>query len=70
MARLWYTTLLLRTNRTAEAEAHIRKAIELDPAAPVLRQRHVYVLLSLGRLADARASALAGVKRYPEFPGL
>jgi TolB-like protein/Flp pilus assembly protein TadD len=70
LARLWYTTLLLRTNRTAEAEAHIRKAIELDPAAPVLRQRHVYVLLSLGRLEDARAAALAGVKRNPEFPGL
>ena len=70
LARLWYTTLLLREGRTAEAETQIRQAVDLDPAAPVLRQRHVQVLLSLGRPEDGKAVALAGVKRNPEFPGL
>ena len=70
LARLWYTTLLMRDSKTAEAEAQISKAIELDPAAPVLRQRHVQVLLMLDRPDDAKAAALAGVKRNPEFPGL
>ncbi len=70
LARLWYTSLLLRESRTAEAETQIRRAIELDPAAPVLRQRHVYVLLTLRQPDDAKAAALAGVKRNPEFPGL
>ena len=70
LARLWYTTLLLRNGRTAEAETQIRRAVELDPAAPVLRQRHVYVLVALGRPEDGKAAALAGAKRNPEFPGL
>ena len=70
LARLWYTTLLLREGRTAEAETQIRRAVELDPAAPVLRERHVYVLLTLDRPEDGKAAALAGVKRNPEFPGL
>ena len=31
LARLWYTTLLLRDGRAAEAETQIRRAVELDP---------------------------------------
>jgi TolB-like protein len=66
-AYLWYASLLRESGRLDEAIEFNRKAIELDPLSPVLRSGLVISLYGLGRAAEARAEALEGIRRNPEF---
>jgi len=65
----WYSSMhLAETDRNEEALPYIRKAIELDPMAPVLTASLTRVLWSLGRVEESRATLLTGIKRNPQFP--
>lgn len=65
----WYSTeLLAETGRFEEALPIIRKAIELDPMAPVLTASLTRILWSLGRVEEARTAILTGIERNPGFP--
>ncbi len=66
----WYANLLGGDdNRREESLQRIRKALSLDPAAPVLVTSLAGRLRLLGRVEEAKATLLDGVKRDPEFPG-
>jgi TolB-like protein/Flp pilus assembly protein TadD len=67
LAYLWYAALLRQQGRFDEAIEFSRKAIELDPLSPVLRSGHISSLHGLGRTEEARAEALEGIRRNPEF---
>jgi len=66
-AYLWYSSLLREQGRFDEAIDFSRKAIELDPLSPVLRSGYITSLHGLGRTEEARAEALEGIRRNPEF---
>ncbi|MEE8426736.1 MAG: winged helix-turn-helix domain-containing protein [Woeseiaceae bacterium] len=66
----WYAWTVLRGNaRYEEALVHIRKAIELDPMAPILTSHLAGMLWRLGRAEDAQTTLLKGIERNPQFPG-
>lgn len=65
----WYSSMhLAETDRVEEALPFLRKAIELDPLAPVLAASLSRMLWSLGRAEEARTTILSGIERNPEFP--
>lgn len=66
-AYLWYASLLRESGRFDEAIKFNRKAIELDPLSPILRSGLINSLHGLGRVEEARAEALEGIRRNPEF---
>jgi TolB-like protein len=66
-AYLWYASLLRESGRFDEAIEFSRKAIELDPLSPILRSGLISSLHGLGRVEEARAEALEGIRRNPEF---
>ena len=65
----WYSILLRRVeDRRAESLVLMRKAVSLDPAAPILIASLADNLRFLGRLEEAEAAVLDGVRQTPEFP--
>jgi TolB-like protein/Flp pilus assembly protein TadD len=64
----WYGRALNGVGRFEEGEVQLRKAIELDPMALVLRASLIHSLMLLGRTDEAREQTLDGVKHNPEFP--
>jgi TolB-like protein len=65
----WYSILLLIiSDRGIESLDLMRKAVSLDPAAPILIASLVDNLKFLGRIEEAEAALLDGIKRNPEFP--
>lgn len=61
---LGYATLLIDRDFTA-ADAHLRKAIELDPSLAMARRHRSFVLLAAGRFVDAEREARAGAEADP-----
>ncbi len=67
----WYSNLLSNgDSRLEESMQQIRKALSLDPSAPVLVTNLSHRLRMLGRVEEAKMTLLDGVKRNPEFPPL
>ena len=66
----WYSNVLNGDEeRREESLLMIRKALSLDPAAPVLSVNLANRLRLLGRIEEARAVLLDGAVRNPAFPG-
>jgi ABC-type polysaccharide/polyol phosphate export permease/tetratricopeptide (TPR) repeat protein len=55
---------------TAEAEAWLAHALELDPTNPALLVSHAHLLAGLGRLNDALAAIDAATRLYPSETSL
>ena len=65
----WYSVLLNATDdRREESLTNIRKALSLDPSAPVLVTRLSHQLRRLGRVEEAKVSLLNALKHDPAFP--
>jgi TolB-like protein/DNA-binding winged helix-turn-helix (wHTH) protein/Tfp pilus assembly protein PilF len=62
-------TVLRGSARYEEALVHIRRAIELDPMAPVLTSHLAGMLWRLGRVEEAQTTLLKGIERNPQFEG-
>jgi TolB-like protein/Tfp pilus assembly protein PilF len=72
----WYANLLVADElsladeeRREEALRMLRKALSLDPAAPILTSNLAAHLRMFGRIEEAQATLLDGLKRNPDFPG-
>jgi superkiller protein 3 len=67
MARIARGEALSALGRNAEAEAELRKAIELDPKSALAYSRLARALLALGRPADAVAAAKKATELDDKF---
>lgn len=56
-----------RVDRLEEAEASIRRALELNPRHPVAHNELGMLYRRMGRFAEARASYEAALAAYPDF---
>jgi tetratricopeptide (TPR) repeat protein len=66
----WYAWTVLRGNaRYEEALVHLRRAIALDPMAPILTSHLAGMLWRLGRAEEAQTTLLKGIERNPQFQG-
>jgi len=66
----WYANLLRRDYaRREEGLVNLRKALSLDPSAPILASRLSNQLRMLGRVEEAKLVLLDGVRRNPQFHG-
>jgi DNA-binding winged helix-turn-helix (wHTH) protein len=61
---LGYATLLIDRDFAA-ADAHLRKAIALDPSLAMARRHRSFALLCVGRFVDAEREARAGAEADP-----
>ncbi len=64
----WYSILLGFMDRHEEALMQARRALELDPLAPILTVNLASILADLGRVEESNALLLEGTRREPEFP--
>ena len=68
-AHQWLGTLTMSDGDRAAGLAEMEKAVSLDPRAPVIGDNHAFVLLTLGRNADARAGCAKVLLYAPEHSG-
>ncbi len=65
----WYSILLRRIeSREEEAVEMMRKAVSLDPAAPILAASLADALRFKGDFEEAKSVLMQGVREYPRFP--
>ena len=64
----WYSNFLGTDDRHEESLQQLRKALSLDPLASVLVSNLVDSLRLFGRIEEAKATLLDGIRRNPEFP--
>ena len=65
----WYSLLLVSLDRREEALQMARKALVLDPMAPILTQNLATNLIELSRYAEAEDVLLDGIHHNPQFAG-
>ncbi len=67
-AHQWYGEMLYTTRRFAEAESHLKRAVELDPLAPIVASELAVVSYYSGKY-DVAIEQFSKIKQeYPSFP--
>ncbi|MEL6199104.1 MAG: tetratricopeptide repeat protein [Pseudomonadota bacterium] len=69
-ARHWYSIMLREQGRFDEALVQMSKARDIDPGAPILAVAESGLLTELGRMDEADAVLLDGIRLNPDFSGL
>jgi tetratricopeptide (TPR) repeat protein len=62
---MFRSTAVLSSGQLSNAVADAQKATELDPLSPTLAALEIYVLMSAGRISDARDHLAAAYKLWP-----
>jgi adenylate cyclase len=68
-AHQWLGSLSMSDGDRVRGLAEMEKAVSLDPRAPVIGDNHAFILLTLGRYADARAGCEKVLLYAPEHSG-
>ena len=68
-AHQWLGGLLMSNGNLADGLASIERAAVLDPRSLVIGENHAWILISLGRNADARTSCLRVLEFAPKYEG-
>ena len=69
-ARHWYSIMLRDQGRFNEALVQMSKARDIDPGAAILAVAESGLLTELGRMDEADAVLLEGIRLNPDFSGL
>ncbi len=68
-AHQWLGTLSMASGLLPEALNSIKRAAMLDPRSLVIGENHAWILLALGRTADARTECLRVLEFAPTYQG-
>ena len=68
-AHQWLGSLLMSNGQLAEGLVSIERAAVLDPRSLVIGENHAWILMTLGRNADARTSCLRVLEFAPKYEG-